>query len=74
MIFDCGIEKSVFDCTNCGKRHYEISVGEERLVCVCGAVLTFRVEEKAYVYFWMNRPMCQARLEYNINSDKRNLC
>lgn len=73
MIFDCGLEKAMFEC-ECGRTHYGVSIGEETVLCGCGALLTFEPREKFYEYFWLSEKLCRARIEQVINSDKRNLC
>ncbi len=73
MILDAGVENVDFVC-ECGKCHFEVSIGEEAVICSCGNLLTFQKEKDHFAYFWMGKGKCSQLLGLAINQDTRNLC
>ncbi len=74
MLFNLGIGNVWMECDGCGKIHYQVSVGEETLVCGCGAVIIFREGEKCYEYFCVPKDVAGTAYEMALNDDQRNLC
>ncbi len=74
MILDQGIGMDRLLCAGCGKIHENVSIGEEMIVCGCGALIAFRENEKEIEYFCVSRETCEKKQEEAIHSDKRNLC
>jgi hypothetical protein len=74
MIFTEGVSLERFDCVGCAREHHNVSIGEEGVICACGAVISFRRKGNDIIYEHYPRESLAKGLEEAFNTDTRNLC
>lgn len=73
MIFENGLRSDDMECPECKRMHYNVQVGEEALICGCGAVFEMHRSADGIAYYCKWSSIVRDEGERYINDDPRNL-
>lgn len=74
MIFDNGVTQVDRICTFCGRTHYNFQIGEESMVCRCGAMFVIVSSDPQNILYMEIHPLDAKDQATNIfNDDPRML-